>query len=104
MTTYRLMRWLQLSGDLDQLKFRRALTAMSVGRVTKRQLREASGLRRTDVALLLVALSTAGALDVEPDLKPAAIEHLELTRTCDIDLPLDASVKACATQATATSR
>ena len=89
MTTYRLVRWVPLSGDLDGFKFRKALTAMSVGGLTSDQLREATGLRRTEVASLLKALTTAGALEIEPPLIIPAPDALKLAERCDIDLPLD---------------
>jgi len=94
MTTYRLMRWLRLSGELDQLKFRKALTVMSVGRVTDRQLRDATGLRRTEVALLLRVLATAGALDIEPHATPPPQARVAAPRHCDIDLPMEPCMQA----------
>ena len=95
MTTYRLVRWVPLSGELDQLKFRKALTAMSVGRMTNRQLREATGLRQTEVALLLGALKTAEALNIEAAENTPTLGRLKSPKRCDIDLPLEPSIKGC---------
>lgn len=93
MTTYRLVRWVPLTGQLDLLKFRKALTAMSVGCLTIRQLRAATGLRQTEVASLLRALRAAEALEIVPAVKMPTLGRLELTRACDIDLPLEPVIK-----------
>jgi hypothetical protein len=89
MTTYRLTRWIPLSGELGLLKYRRALTAMSVGRMTMQQLGAATGLRQTDLALLLRRLKSAEALDIEPAGKTPTPGRPEMPQRCDIDLPME---------------
>jgi hypothetical protein len=94
------MRWVPLSGELDMLKFRKALTAMSVGGMTIRQLRAATGLKQREVTLLLRALTTAEALEIEAAVKTPALGRLKLTAHCDIDLPLEPGIKSWAALAT----
>ena len=76
------------------LKYRKALTAMSVGRMTMQQLRAATGLRQTDVALLLRSLKSAEALDIEPSGKTPTPGRPEMRQPCDIDLPLEPDLKS----------
>ena len=66
MNVYRVTRWVSLAGELDQLKYRKAVVAMSVGPVDRRWLTAEAGLRRKEVDALLLLLQQEGALDVLP--------------------------------------
>ena len=90
MTTYRLTTWIPLYGNLDQLKVRRALTAMSVAPVRHRQLGSEFGLRRSEVNALLRTLREARALEINaPALVAYDAAAPNSPTPCDIELPLE---------------
>lgn len=66
MSTFQLTHWVALADRFDQLRFRRALTAMSVGPVDRQWLADACGLSRHETRALLQALHLADALIVLP--------------------------------------
>lgn len=69
MKTFRLAQWIMLAEKFDQLKYRRALTAMSVGPVDSDWLTQECGLSLRETRALLRELQRANALIVLP---PAA--------------------------------
>lgn len=67
MKTFLVNRWVPLSGELDQLKFRRAMNAMSVSPVNRQWLLTEGGLTRREVGALLRQLDSEYALTTWPD-------------------------------------
>lgn len=65
MVFYRIRRWPSSDGGLDQLRFRKALTAMSVRPVDLDWLTSRSGLTQAEAAMLLERLGGEGALVIE---------------------------------------
>lgn len=68
MNTFQLTHWVALAERFDQLRFRRALTAMSVVPVDRQWLSKACGLSPQETQALLQALLLANALVVLPAL------------------------------------
>lgn len=66
MSTFQLTHWVALADRFDQLRFRRALTAMSVVPVDRQWLSDACGLSRQETRALLQALRLSDALVVLP--------------------------------------
>jgi len=67
MNTFRLAQWVMLTEKYDHLKYRRALTAMSVGPVDRNWLIQACGLSPRETKALLQELLRANALIVVPN-------------------------------------
>ena len=66
MNRFRLIHWAELPHEFDQLKFRRAMSAMSAGPVGSDQLSRECGLNRKELLALLRTLITVGAITVHP--------------------------------------
>lgn len=62
MTTYRISRWVDLCGQFDQIRFRKVLTAMSVGAVDARWMSKEAHLSVQEQAALLQQLRLEGVL------------------------------------------
>lgn len=62
MTAYRISRWVELPGQLDHIKFRKVLTAMSVGPVDARWMSKEASLSVQEQAALLQQLRHEGVL------------------------------------------
>ncbi|MBO0742711.1 MAG: hypothetical protein J2P51_14965, partial [Hyphomicrobiaceae bacterium] len=54
---FRIRRWVALSRELDEFRYRKAMTAMSVGFVDGRRLMAEAGLRHHEAQALLRALA-----------------------------------------------
>lgn len=62
MTAYRISRWVDLSGQFDQLRFRKTLMAMSVGVVDQQWMAREGGLGPQEQHALLRQLHSEGVL------------------------------------------
>lgn len=62
MTAYRISRWIDLCGQFDQIRFRKVLTAMSVGAVDTRWMSKEAHLSAQEQAALLQQLRLEGVL------------------------------------------
>jgi hypothetical protein len=84
MNFFRIDRWIALEGDLNRLRFRRAMSAMSVGAVDENWLTRRAGLSSQEVRAFLGALRKAGVLIELPEnvLDPiSAVPRKRSTRT-----------------------
>jgi hypothetical protein len=62
MTIYGLTRWCQLPPDMDQLRYRRAISALSARPIGVQRLCERTGLTKAEARALLDCLRREGAL------------------------------------------
>jgi hypothetical protein len=78
---FRVTRLVALSGKFDQLKYRKAVSAMSVCPVDHRWLASNAGLSRGEALALLRQLQREGALAIVPPLAGPAREPMPTSAT-----------------------
>jgi hypothetical protein len=66
MNAFRLIHWVELPQQFHELRFRRAMSAMSAAPVDGHQLSMQCGLSRRELQSFLLALTSAGAIAVCP--------------------------------------
>ena len=69
MNRFRLLHWVELPEEFHQLKFRRAMAAMSARPVDRQQLASECGIDRKEMRVFIDALLLAGAISVHPPLR-----------------------------------
>src|SRR5689334_10519206 len=80
MNRFRLLHWVELPEEFHQLKFRRAMAAMSARPVARQQLASECGIDRKEMRVFIDALLRAGAISVHPPLRADYMRRMSRRR------------------------